>query len=422
MARALTVRAVDAVPAAGTRREIPDGATRGLYLVVQPSGAKGWAYRYRSPIDGRPRKLTLGPYPAFGLRDAREAAAEAARYVARGADPAAAKVDARSRAADRSDLVDVILDHYVHSYVLPKNRASTAAEVQRLIDRNIRPRWGTRKVGTITRRDVVALIDEATSRGASVTANRLLAVVRRFFNWTVERSIVESSPAAAVKAPTDEVSRDRILTDDEIRWLWDATERRDLFDRIVRVLLLTGQRRGEVAGLRRNELVPTGGTLIWTIPGSRTKNGRLHVLPVRGEAATILEASVSNAQSLLFESSARSQFVAWSKAKAALDARMLEAAKQEAFAAGHDPTLVSLVPWRLHDLRRTAASGMARLGQPIHVVEAVLNHASGSISGVAAVYNRYDYLSEKERALQAWDTHVRSVVSGAERTVIPLRA
>lgn len=417
-AKPLTVRAIDAIRPGAARVEVSDGAAGGLFLVIQPSGLKSWAFRYRSPVDGRARKLTIGSYPAFGLADARGQAAEATRSVKRGIDPADAREAIKAKAADTSDLVDKLLDDFVARHVDARLRPSSAAEAKRLIRTIVRPAWGARKIQSITRRDVVALLDEIVDRGAPVTANRVLALVRKFTNWCVQRSILDVSPATGVKAPTEEVSRDRVLTDDEIRWLWKATEAGGAFNAVVRLLLLTAQRKSEVGGLTDDEL-ELGNAAVWSIPARRTKNGRAHAVPLSPLALEVITAVPRIAgSSLLFTTNGRVSISGWSKGKTALDRRMLEVAHAEAQERGSDPGEVSLSEWHLHDLRRTAASGMARLGHPIHVVEAVLNHKSGVISGVAAIYNRHDYLEEKCRALESWCHHVRSVVQGGNRTTV----
>lgn len=423
VAKPLTVRGIDALKPGETRVEVSDGAAGGLFLVVQPSGLKSWAFRYRSPVDGRARKLTIGSYPAFGLADAREGAAEAARSVKRGVDPADARKADRAKAADTSDLVDKLLDDFIARHVNARLRPSTAIEAKRLIGKIVRPAWGSRKIQSITRRDVVALLDEIVDRGARVTANRVLALVRKFSNWCVERSILDASPAAGVKAPSEEVSRDRVLTDDEIRWLWAATEPRGAFNAAVRLLLLTGQRRSEVAGMTDGEL-DFGDAPHWSIPAGRTKNGRGHIVPLGPLAIEVLSAVPRiDGSDLLFTTDGRVPISGWSKGKVALDRRMLEVAQKEAQERGLDPGEVGLGDWRLHDLRRTAASGMARLGHAIHVVEAVLNHKSGVLTGVAAIYNRHDYLKEKKRALESWDAAVAEIAHGQNRSkVVKLRA
>lgn len=418
MAKPLTDRTIKAIKPVLVRREVADGAMPGLYLVIQPSGGMSWAYRYRSPIDGKPKKLTIGRWPAFGLADARKAAGKAARDVAERRDPGAEKVAARRSSQDRSDIVSALLDTFIKRHV-DKKKESTAAEMRRLIEKEVRPIWGERKIHSIARRDVIDLLDDIVERGAETLANRVLALVRRFFNWCAERGIIDAAPTAGVKAPSPEVSRDRVLSDDEIRWLWKATEAAGPLNAAVRLLLLTGQRRSEVAGMARSEFEDSE----WYIPPARTKNGLAHSLRLSKRAKQIIDAQPKIGKSdLVLTTTGRAPVSGWSKHKRDLDAAMLAVAVEEAQERGDGAEEVSLPPWRFHDLRRTAASGMARLGQPVHVVEAVLNHKSGTISGVAAVYNRHTYAEEKAVALQAWENYVDTLVTGKPDNVVPMRA
>ena len=412
MAKALTDRTIKALKPAMARTELADGGMPGLYFVLQPSGVSSWAYRYRSPLDGKPKKLTIGRYPAFTLADARRAAREAARAVAERRDPGAEKAAAKTGSGKQSDLVKDLLDDFVSKHVIPNTRPASAAESQRLIERELKPEWGARRVQTIMKRDVIKLLDEIVDRGAVVLANRVLALVRKFMNWLQARAVIEANPAAGVASPSAEVSRDRILNDDEIRWLWQACGS-DQMGAAVKLLLLTGQRRSEVAGMCDAEI----GKDIWHIPGARTKNGVAHAVPLVTLARQVIGTVPRIKDSdLVLTTTGKTPISGWSKSKAAIDRAMLELAKKEVKERGQDPLKVVITPWRLHDLRRTAASGMARLGHPVHVVEALLNHRSGTVSGVAAVYNRYDYAPEKRQAAEAWAAHVATLagISAAE--------
>jgi integrase len=226
----------------------------------------------------------------------------------------------------------------------------------------------------------------------------------------MDRGLAEVSPCARVKARTEEVSRDRVLSESELRLVWVASEKVGApFGPLVRLLILTAQRRDEVARMTRSELQPS--KALWTIPASRAKNGIANDVPLSATAVSVLEAvpQIQGEQGFIFTTSGESAFSGFSKCKGRLDREMLAMARREAKQRGEDPERVTIAPWRLHGLRRTAASGMARLGQPVHVIEAVLNHTSGAISGVAAIYNRHKYLDEKRAALLAWDLHVRNL-------------
>jgi integrase len=233
-----------------------------------------------------------------------------------------------------------------------------------------------------------------------------LAVIRKFFSWAVERSIIEVSPALHVKKPSAEASRDRVLSDAELRLIWLAAEALGYpYGPLVRLLALTGQRRSEIAGMRRDEL---SGAL-WTIPAQRTKNGRAHEVPLSTAAQAVLAALPRIAGSdYVLTANGRGPASGFARAKNKLDAAVLTLAQEHA-AERRQNEPVRITPWRLHDLRRTMASGLARLGTSPHVIEAILNHRSGVVSGVAAVYNRHQYLDEKRAALEQWARHLKQL-------------
>jgi integrase len=392
------------------RLELPDAALPGMYLIIQTSGVKSWAVRYRH--EGKPRKHTLGTYPKLGLLEARGAARKAFDAIAHGRDPGAEKVEERraAKADPDQDLVSGAVESFLKRHVRVNLSESTARSTEHLFNKHVLPRWRTRRLDAIKRADVVSMLDAIVDAGSPVAANRVLAAVRKFFNWCLDRGLLEHSPCARVKAPTEEVSRDRVLSDDELRWAWLAAETAGApFGPLVQLLILTAQRRDEVGRMTRSEVQAR--RALWTIPKERAKNGIANDVPLTGGAMKILDAvpKIEGKAGLVFTSTGESAFSGYSKSKIRLDRDMLAVAKKEAEKRGEDPDEVTISPWRLHDLRRTAASGMARLGQPVHVIEAVLNHVSGQISGVAAVYNRYRYLDEKRAALEAWGGHVATM-------------
>ncbi|MGO8104905.1 tyrosine-type recombinase/integrase [Rhizobium leguminosarum] len=418
MAKVLTVKAIEATKPGASRREIPDGGFPGLYLIVQPSGVMSWAVRYR--FDGKPKKHTVGPYPAFGLADARKSAGVALRAVAEGRDPSEEKKQAKVARNTEADLVENLLDDFVTRHVEKKNRDSSAKESKRIIEAEIKPRWKGRRIQTIARREIISLLDEIVDRGAPVMANRVLALLRKFFNWLIERDVIQASPAVNIKAPSDETSRDRVLTSDELRLVWKASDKIGWpFGTMTKLLVLTGQRREEVAGADRSEF----SAVEWNIPKERAKNNKGHTVPLAPAALAIIENTPSiEGSSLYLTTNGETPISGFSKAKEKLDAKMLEIAREEAVERGGDPEKVKIEDWRLHDLRRTAASGMASLGFPVHVIEAVLNHKSGSIKGVAKVYNRYEYAEEKRRALSAWANMVAEITGdGTDINVVTMK-
>jgi integrase len=412
MAKALTVLAVErAKPDLQRRLEIPDGGLPGLYLVVQPSGAKSWALRYR--YAGKTRKMTLGAFPGIGLVAARDLASGAIRTNAEGRDPGGEKSEARQGEDLGRDLIENVATEFLTRFVRREYRASSAKQCQRLFDKEIVPVWSGRRVQDITKRDVLDLLDGIVDRGVGLTANRTFGAVRRFFNWCIDRDIVTASPCATVRMPFTEKSRDRVLTDDELRWLWKAADASGFpFGPITQLLLLTGQRREEVRGMREAEI--NLAEALWTLPGERTKNGRAHAVPLNAEAVEILTAipKVKNRAGLIFTTNGATAVSGFSRDKARLDKAMLATARQEASDRGADPDKVSIAPWVLHDLRRTVASGLARLGIELPVIERVLNHVSGSFAGIVGVYQRHQFGPEMRKALDAWGRHVAALVEG----------
>ncbi|MCO6422242.1 tyrosine-type recombinase/integrase [Sinorhizobium meliloti] len=399
------------------RTEIPDAGQPGLYLVVQPSGSMSWAFRYRHA--GRPRKMTIGPFvlgedATFTLAKARESAQEASRVVSDGRDPAEVREQEKAQTPEpepvKVDLVEDVLDEFVKRHVKKKNRESTQKNTEAFIDKRIRPEWKDRDIRSITKRDVVKLLDDIADDGATESAARVRAILSKFFNWAVDRDIVDASPVPKGSTAKQGASRERVLTDEEVRLVWLACEKVGWpFGPFVKLLILTAQRRNEVAHAVRSEFQLGGNNQLWTIPPERSKNGREHLVPLNSVVLEVISGIAGVGETYLLSTTGETPISGFSKAKKAIDAEMLALAQKHAVASGLNPNDVNLEGWTLHDLRRTAASGMARLGVPVHVIEAVLNHQSGTIKGVAKIYNRYEYLDEKRRALADWAEHVKRI-------------
>jgi integrase len=390
------------------RREVPDGRITGLYLVLQPSGAKSWALRYRAA--GKPAKLTLGPYPALDLANARRRAQEALGELASGKNPAAEKKAAREaqKAANSTgDRVETVAASFIQKYVKRNVGDSWAREAERLLTKEINPKFGSKRLGEVKKSDIHDMVDEIVDRGAPIVANRTLAVFRRLCNWAVERGVIDASPCDKIKAPATEESRDRVLSDNEVRLAWAAFERVGWpFGQIAQLLLLTGARRDEITSGRWSEIDLEA--TAWTIAKERSKNGVAYEIPLSDAAIAILKSLPrigDRKDALVFSTTGRTAVSGFSRAKDAIDNVMLGARGAE---------VEALDRWTFHDLRRTAASGMAGLGIAPHVVEAVLNHKSGTIKGVAAVYNRYSYATEKRAALDAWARRLDAIVTGRD--------
>jgi len=448
----LTIKFVEAAkPDPKGRIEIPDAALPGFYLVVQPSGAKSWAYRYR--YGGKTKKLTVGSVLPkreagevegdlpFGipmtLAEARQAARRAMQLVAEGLDPSEqkraakeavilpeeqARLDREDEERRRKNSVEFLASEFIERYAKPKNRSWK--EVQRQFAVNINPKWGSRDITSISKRDVIELLDGIVDGGAPTMANRVLSTLKKFFGWLVERDVIASSPAVGIGKPAAENSRDRVLSDDEIRLLWKVTEGMgNPFGPFVRLLLLTGQRLNEVAAMRRDELSLDSKTPEWSMSKTRTKNGKAHVVALAPSVVKIIEGMPQfGEKGYVFTTTGETPISGFSKAKSAIDAALIALAKKQALENGDDPEKIAIAPWVFHDLRRTMASGMARLGITLPVIERCLNHVSGSFGGIVGVYQQHEYRNEMRAAFDAWANSVEDIVEGRDSSnVIPMK-
>ena len=395
----LTEVAIKSLTGGDKRREFPDGKVTGLYLVVQPSGNRSWALRYRAA--GKPKKLTIGPYPVVGLAEARKRAMAALGEVAGGDDPAAAKTAKRVAAkAAKDDMVETVVDDFVRHYAARQTR--DWRETERILKKDVMSRWRGRRLSEIEKKNVAKLLDEIVARGAPVGANRVFAQLRKMCAWAVGRGIIAHNPCVGISRPSAELPRERVLSDIELALVWGAAERLGFpFGPTVRLLILTGQRRDEVGGLVWDELDLDGA--VWTLPAARSKNRREHTIPLAPAAVEILRAQTHFEDSAFVFSPGERPPSGFAKAKERLDKRVAQLNNGEPVAH-----------WTLHDLRRTAASGMARLGVDLPVIEKVLNHVSGSFAGIVGIYQRHDFAQEKRGALGAWAAHVGAVVTAIE--------
>lgn len=279
------------------------------------------------------------------------------------------------------------IPQFIVRYAKPKNRGWR--ENERLLTR-FSPLFNKR-LDQISRSDIVLILDDIIASGAPFRANRALAAIKKLFAWSLDRGLIEINPIVGIRPPTKERHRDRVLSDGEIGRFWSTAEELGYpFGPLLQLLLLTAQRRGEVAEMRWSQI--DYGRGVWTIPAERAKNGRAHEVPLSKQAAGILhELPRFIGSDFVFTTTGRSPVSGFGRMKRNFDAQM------------------DLSEWRLHDLRRTAASGMARLGTAPHVIEKVLNHVSGAISGVAAVHNTFGYERQKRAALEAWAQHLEEV-------------
>lgn len=430
-ARSLTDLQVRSLKPPPIREELPLGD--GLYLVHSPTGAKSWAFRYRS--FEKPKKLTLGKYmspadmlpetlaagPKIGgplsISGARMLAQKARIALEQGVDPQTLKAPA---AKTKSRELTAVFEEFVELHVTPHNRASSAKEAIRLFEKKVRPTWAGRSVDSIRRRDVVDLVQSVKDAGTPVSANRVLALVRKFFNWCVEQELIEASPCTRVRAPTSEASRDRFLSDYEIGVLWRASAALPLpYKQWVRFLVLTGQRRGEVSALRWSQISETDHQ--FSLPKTSTKNKNAHVVHLsaatEAELAEIpriaAEPDYVFASGKLDKRGALTAFSGFSKLKTRLDELMAEVIASDQEQLGLELAHAKPVaPWRWHDLRRTMATGMQKLGVEQRVVEKAINHVSGSSGGIVGVYQVHEFMTERRLAFDAWAGRVQQLGRG----------
>jgi integrase len=388
------------------RAEYPDRGCAGMYLVVQSSGLKSWALRYR--FDRKTRKLTLGAVAdheaaaltdALTLAGARKAAAAAKHLVEQGIDPAAqkqaAKANSAALAAQRAaDGVEPLADQFLRLYAAPKTRPRTYQQTEDVLRRLVLPIWRGRTVHDIKRRDVIALVDDIAGERGPHMADKTLAVLGRWFSWLVGRDVIAVSPCLGVERPARDVPRERTLDNREIVTLWRACGEESVFGAFVRILLLTGCRRAEAAAMQWSELDEA--QRLWSLPRERVKNGVPHAVPLAPQAWAIIAAQPRFVGSdFVFSNDGRRPIGGFSRSKRKLDERIKPAA-----------------PWCLHDARRTCASGMQRLGIRVEVVERCLNHTSGAYRGIAGVYMRDPMLEAKRESFEAWARHIEQLVSG----------
>jgi integrase len=401
----LTDITIKKLPPPPKRREIPDGKAQGLYLVVQPSGAKSWALRYR--FNGIPKKLTLGPYRVLDLASARRRATQALGRVAGGEDPAAKRAaDRRAALAERNaqaDLVERVAAQFVERHAKPNTRDWQKTE--RMLMAEVVDRWRGKRLSQVSRAHVHEMLDGIADR-APVRANRVFGQFRKMCSWAVSRGVIERSPCEGVSAPTKETRRDRVLSDDEVRLAWRAFDRVGWpFGPIGKLLLLTGARRDEVAGMRWGELDLPHKT--WTLPKERTKNNHETSVPLSDAAAQIIAGlpRIEGKDGYVFTTTGKSAVSGFSRAKRAIDIVMRDAA-QPNHENGEPPH------WTLHDLRRTVATNLQKLGVRLEVTEAVLNHVSGSRAGIVGVYQRHTWAEEKKAALDLWSRRLDAILGG----------
>jgi integrase len=463
----LTAAAVRQFRPGPERREIPDGGAPGLRLVVHPSGARSWIMRFRRP-DGFSAKLTLGTADVVGeesegepsigghltLVAARRLAAEVNRQRALGRDPiadlAAQKRMSRIMAGEQTHTFGAAARAFIVEHARPNTRRwrATAAQLGfRVTGDELEPirgglaeRWVRRPLRDISAHDVFEVLAECRSSGipgrprrrprsSETSARAMYATLSKFFNWLARRpGAIDKNPVSGVERPGTPPARERVVNDNEIRWFWRACgEVGEPFGVLLKLLLITGARREEIAQMTRSEISEDSAT--WSLSARRTKNGRPHDIPLSPLAREVLAGvtRIVGKPGFIFTTTGSTAVSGFSRVKGRLDKLMIEFALEDGVPVGREPDEVPIPPWRLHDLRRTAVTGMARAGADLHVIERAVNHVSGSFGGVVATYQKHRYALEVRGALDGWATLLSDIVSEIPRAnvsrgnIVPLR-
>ena len=336
--------------------------------------------------------MTLGAVAGLPLKDARQKASRIVADARDGKDPLEERDAAKAKAADT---FGALVRLYLEQRAKPRQRPRTYAETERYLLKHLAPLHG-RPVASVTRRDVATRLEEIARDHGPIAANRARSYLNGCFMWAMRRGLVENNPVIGTEAPGEETKRERVLSPAELAAVWKACEGQGDFGAIVRLLMLTGARRDEVAELRWSEIDLDNA--LWTLPAERSKNKRQHEVPLSSAAVTLLRGRDRRGDYVFTSRGGRRAFSGYSTAKAKLDKALGEA----------------VAPFVLHDIRRSVVTHMVELGIAPHVVEAAINHVCGHKGGVAGVYNRAVYREPKKAALQAWSDWLEWLVEGRE--------
>lgn len=407
----LTDRFCATATAIGQRTDYFDKTAPGLALRVTEQGHRSWSFLFTSPRDNKRARATLGTYPATSLAAARGKALEARGHVEAGNDPRLVLAGQAAAGMTVAGLVD--------AYLADPEKAAlrSHAEIDRRLRRNVVPVIGAVKLSELRRRDLRNVTDPMLRRGVSVEATRVFEDARGMIRWAVEHEYLDANPLDGMSKPAESTSSNRVLSDDEIRTLWlglpKALARSEQCQQIVKLCLVTAQRVGEVAGMRRSEIDLKAKE--WRLPGERTKNAHSHVVPLSDMAIEIVKAAL--------ESASDADFVfpcgEGSLSPVAVARTILRANE---IAEERPLGRFGIASWSAHDLRRTALTGMARLGVAPIVLGHVANHRTTTRAGVTlAVYSQYTYDREKRAALDAWAERLEAIIGKSGAQVLPMR-
>jgi len=401
---ALTDLTVRKLTSKNQRYEVSDG--KGLSIRVMPTGKKSWVFRYQ--FEGKSRRMNLGSYPGISLAQARESHGAALMELQRGIDPGAKLQETKAKRKAEPTFQDM-LDEL---WEIELQKKKSGIQTRKLLEKNAIPTWGRRKVSDIKRRDIVLLLDKIRPR-APIVANRVHGALSRLFNFAAERGVIDDSPCTRIKK-TPENGRNRVLADHELNRLWAALDlenkKIDIYHvtkLALKMILLTGQRPGEVCGMKWAELDGD----FWIIPGERMKNGDENRVPLCSMAQEVIE------QAKIYSSDCDYVFRSSYKPKLPMSRHALSRA-----VARHWHEMGFETKFTPHDLRRTLRTRLAELGISDIIAERVLGH---KLQGIAAIYNRHSYDTEKRQALMQWERRLSEIIgiSGTvSNNVIPFRS
>ncbi len=413
---ALTDRFCSSAKADGVRTDYFDIIVPGLALRVTDKGHRSWSFLFTSPRDSKRARATIGTYPATGLAAAREKANEARGLVEKGEDPRVTLAGQQSAGMTIADLVV--------NYLKKPNRKTgkprkSVGEIERRLNKNILPVIGQMKLAELHRRDITRCLDPIKNRGSSIEAARCFGDLRSMLRWAVGRGDLDHNPIEGMEVPVDSQPRERTLSADEIFTLWHALPKAldwsPQCQWIVKLTLVTGQRVGEVSGILQAELDLRAA--LWKLPGSRTKNGHPHTVPLSDLALSIIREAGKAAG----ESAALFPCGSGSLPPAGVAGAILRGNRTtKARTLGR----FGIASWAAHDLRRTAITRMAELGVAPIVLGHIANHLTTTHAGVTLrVYNQYDYAKEKRDALDLWAERLTAIIDGSNvARIIPIRA
>lgn len=382
---------------------------------VRLSHAGTRSYFVMTRINGKLSRLTIGKAkltddgPGLSLADARQKAGELTNQASTGIDPRQFKKAEKAVNAEKAaNTFSVVAERFMRQHAEPHLAVSTVKEYRWALQGKDTKPWANRPVSAISRADVRELLDGMLEEGRGASANKMLAYLSKFFNWSAEKDLIQIPPTDRIKKPAPKVIGERTLNAAEVAEVWGAFDAEGgIFGDLFKLLLLTGQRRCEVSGMRLGELTGTAGAWTsWEIPRDRTKNSRPHLVPLSPQMVKIIDGRPEIGDAgLLFSATGATPASGFSRAKRRIDKAIAEARKK----AGQAP----MPDWDLHDLRRTMVTMMnENLGIAPHVVEACVNHVSGlAKAGVAGVYNKALYLEERRRAMDAWGNYVERLVT-----------